>query len=177
MKKVSIIVPTYKRSNTIINIVNNVLRQDYPNFEIIIIDDNGIGKPEQKKTLSSLKPLLEKNDNIRYIPHKQNLGACSARNTGINESKGDYIAFLDDDDNWHPSFITNMITTAYQKNVDIIYSNFFRIDESGIYYNKNEKNYFGKIQTELFSGWCPATTSLFFIKKKYYLKTEVLIKN
>ena len=49
--------------------------------------------------------------------------------------------------------------------VEIAYSNFYRFDEEGLYYNQHEKYYHGDIQNELLKGWCPATTSLFCIKK------------
>lgn len=169
INKVSVIIPTYKRYKNISKIVENVLCQDYPNYEVIIIDDNGIGSSYQKNTFKSIERLLKQYNNLRYIAHDVNSGACIARNTGIKEAKGDYVAFLDDDDYWHHSFLTNMMSTILKERVDIAYSNFYRIDESGIFYNRKEKLYSGMIRTQLLNGWCPATTSLFFIKKSLLL--------
>lgn len=165
MDKASVIIPTYKRHHNISKVVKNVLLQDYPNFEILIIDDNGIGTSDQIETHKALLPLLQQYKNIRYICLESNSGACNARNKGIKEASGYYVAFLDDDDYWHPSFLSDMIATLIANNTDVAYSNFYRMDKHGIFFNKKEKFHDGNVRNELLMGWCPATTSLFCIKK------------
>ena len=96
MNLVSVVIPTYKRSNRLPIAINSVLSQTYSNVEIIVVDDNG----ENNHTLDTkkiLQPYLKKNQ-IKYICHQTNKGGCKARNTGAFAANGTYIAFLDDDD-------------------------------------------------------------------------------
>ncbi|WP_143594443.1 glycosyltransferase family A protein [Terribacillus sp. 7520-G] len=101
MDLVSIIVPTYNGSKTIRRALESALKQDYTNIEIIVVDDNGLGSSEQKKTEETIADLIEKY-NVTYIKHKVNINGSAARNTGVKSSKGKYIALLDDDDVYLP---------------------------------------------------------------------------
>lgn len=168
--KVSIIIPTYRRHDFIGNTIKNVLRQDYPNFEILIIDDNGRNTQNQICTFEAIKALISQNDNIRYICQEENSGVCCARNRGIQEANGQFVAFLDDDDFWHPSYLSEILLTIKNTNAGIVYANFYRLNEIGFFYNKKEKYYSGSINNALLEGWCPATTSLFCIKKNLLME-------
>lgn len=95
--KVSVIIPTYKRISTLERAINSVLNQTYKNFEVIIVDDNDPDTCERKKTEEILNKYKE-NTNVIYIKHEKNRNGAAARNTGIKNSKGKYICFLDDDD-------------------------------------------------------------------------------
>lgn len=97
---VSIIIPAYNKADLTIKTVESVLAQDYPALEIIVVDDGSTDSTELK--IKDLK------GNIIYI-RKQNGGACSARNLGIQASSGEYIAFLDCDDLYLPSKISRSI--------------------------------------------------------------------
>ncbi|WP_321289650.1 glycosyltransferase family 2 protein [uncultured Sunxiuqinia sp.] len=97
--KISIIIPTYKRPDSINEAVENCLSQTYENKEIIVIDDNGLNTDYQKRTQKNLRKYIN-SDEIKYFPLKDNWGACAARNFGIKKSSGKYIAFFDDDDEW-----------------------------------------------------------------------------
>ena len=92
---VSIIIPTYNRGNTIRRAIDSILRQTYSSYEILIIDDGSTDDTEAV--------IAECEDSrIRYVPLKHNQGAAHARNVGIQEAAGGYIAFLDSDDEWMP---------------------------------------------------------------------------
>lgn len=93
---VSVIITTYKGSETIAASIESVLRQSYSNIEILVIDDNGLGTIEQIKT----ELIVEKYVSVKYIAHKTNKNGSAARNTGIKNSHGEYICFLDDDDEY-----------------------------------------------------------------------------
>jgi len=90
---VSVIIPTYNSAKYIAEAIDSVLAQTYENFEIITIDDGSTDNTEEM-----LKPYMGK---ITYI-RKENGGPASARNRGIEISKGEFIAFLDADDVWLP---------------------------------------------------------------------------
>lgn len=98
---VSVIIPTYKGSDKIATAVDSVLSQTYKDIEAIVVDDNGIGTAEQIET----EKVIEKYKNVpnfKYIPHEVNKNGSAARNTGIRQAKGEYLCFLDDDDEYLP---------------------------------------------------------------------------
>ncbi|MCK5027387.1 MAG: glycosyltransferase [Candidatus Pacebacteria bacterium] len=96
MQKVSVIIPTYNRPELVKKAVGSVLDQTYIDYEIIVVDD-GL----KKRAEHELKEFIN-NGEITYIQHKESKGGGAARNTGIRAAKGEYIAFLDDDDQWKP---------------------------------------------------------------------------
>lgn len=96
---VSIIIPTYKRNNSLERAIKSVLRQTIDNFEIIVVDDND-EKSKYRKLNERMMRNYKDNDKIIYLKHKKNLNGSAARNTGIFHSKSKYVAFLDDDDEY-----------------------------------------------------------------------------
>lgn len=98
---VSVIIPTYKRSESLPKAINSVLAQSYDNIEIIIVDDNDPDTDYRKMTEHRMS-LYEDNDKVFYIKHPYNKNGSAARNTGFRASKGSYIMYLDDDDEFLP---------------------------------------------------------------------------
>ena len=94
---VSVIIPTYKRSDMLGRAIDSVLEQTYDNVEVIVVDDNSDGDDFRKAT-SALMLQYVNNPKVHYIQHERNMNGSAARNTGIIYSQGEYIAFLDDDD-------------------------------------------------------------------------------
>lgn len=94
---VSVIIPTFKGSNTIRRAILSLFRQSYKSIEVIVVDDNGEGSEEQRKTQKQVERFSNVMS-IKYIAHKQNRNGAAARNTGMNQASGEYFAFLDDDD-------------------------------------------------------------------------------
>lgn len=105
---VSVIIPTYKSANIISRAVESVLNQTYKHIEILVIDDNSPDWPERAETEIVMQNYTGYS-NIRYIKHSENKNGAAARNTGIQHSKGEYIAFLDDDDWFMPVKIEKQI--------------------------------------------------------------------
>jgi glycosyltransferase involved in cell wall biosynthesis len=110
---VSVVIPTYARSQYICRAINSVLNQTYQNIEIIVVDDNGENTDNQLATCKMLKPYIEKQQ-IRYIAHKTNQNGSAARNTGIFNAKGEYICLLDDDDEFFPEKIEKQVHALNQ---------------------------------------------------------------
>lgn len=126
---VSVIVPTFNREKTILRAINSICEQTYKNIEIIIVDD--CSTDNTKNVIESLH-----NNNIVYLRHDKNKGACAARNTGIEAASGDYISFLDSDDEWLPTKIEKQIKFLEQNKADIVFcSHTFYYDFNG---NKSE---------------------------------------
>lgn len=102
---VSVIVPTYKRPINLDTAVKSILEQSYENFEIFIVNDNGLDSEYNAET-DKIVSMLQENDQhncIHYVKHSKNRNGAAARNTGIMLSRGQYIAFLDDDDMYLPN--------------------------------------------------------------------------
>ncbi len=91
---VSIIIPTYNRSEMLDKAIKSALEQTYKNIEIIVVDDNANNEEEREKT----KLIVSKYPNVLLLQNETNLGGALTRNNGIINSNGKYIAFLDDDD-------------------------------------------------------------------------------
>lgn len=105
---VSIIIPTYKRSQYLCRSIESILSQTYKNIEIIVVDDNGIGTEFQKNTYEQLQRYIEA-EQITYIVHQVNKNGSAARNTGFRASKGEFVSFLDDDDYYKHDFVNESL--------------------------------------------------------------------
>jgi glycosyltransferase involved in cell wall biosynthesis len=102
--KISAVIPVYARQATGVRAIRSVLAQSEPIFEIVVVDD---GSPEP----FFLPDDLASNSKIRLI-RQDNAGASAARNRGVSEARGDYVAFLDSDDYWLPGKIAAQIETV-----------------------------------------------------------------
>lgn len=94
---VSVVIPTYGGNPSIECSVDSVLSQEYDPFEVIVVDDNNPGTEERIATETLMKKYNDE-PRVIYIQHEKNRNGAAARNTGVNAAKGEYIAFLDDDD-------------------------------------------------------------------------------
>jgi len=122
---VSVITPTYKRPEKLREAIETALNQTYTNFEIIVVDD---GSPD------SLEPVVCDFDDprIRFHRLESNRGANVARNEGIKKSKGEYIAFLDDDDRWKNSKIEKQVDVLEnQETVGVCYTGQLFVNSDG----------------------------------------------
>ena len=161
---VSVIIPTYNRTNLIGGAIQSVLNQTFQDFEIIVIDDGSTDNTEE--TVNSFN-----NIKIRYISHSNNRGVSAARNTGIRASRGEYIALLDSDDEWLPGKLDKQIKVLQSESseVGVVYSDLFYIDENGKNMNKlrnPEKG--GYIYEDLLSKNCMSPPSTLLIKKECF---------
>src|SRR3989344_9465085 len=95
MPKVSVVIPTHNRPELLKRAVNSVFSQTYKDFEIIVVDD-GLEK-RGDDVMDSFN-----DSRLKYIQHPEEKGGSAARNTGIKNASGEFIAFLDDDDEWLP---------------------------------------------------------------------------
>lgn len=111
---VSVIIPTYKRSSNLKRAIDSVLVQTYTNIEIIVVDDNGYESYFRNETEAVMDEYIDL-ENVIYIQHITNLNGAAARNTGLIAASGQYIAFLDDDDEW--------LVDKLDKQMDFLLSN------------------------------------------------------
>jgi glycosyltransferase involved in cell wall biosynthesis len=111
MVQVSVITPTYNREETLPRTIESVLNQTYDKFEYIIVDDASTDKTEE--VVRSYK-----DSRINYIKHETNLRQGAARNTGIQHANGDYVAFIDSDDEWREKKLENQVAELEERSRD-----------------------------------------------------------
>ena len=113
--KISIIIPSYNRAETIDWAIKSVLNQTYQNFEIVVVDDSP--NNETEKVVKSFN-----DSRIKYIHNKERTNLPKARNQGVRESSPDskYIAFLDDDDEFLSRFLEKTVKILEETNVDVV---------------------------------------------------------
>ena len=100
MQKVSVVVPTYNYGRFIGEAIESVFRQTHPVVEVVVVDDGSTDGTEATVSEFGIA--------VRYISQK-NAGVCEARNRGVAESSGEFIAFLDADDIWEPTKIEKQL--------------------------------------------------------------------
>lgn len=122
---ISIIMPAFNAQKFLSESIASVIAQTYTNWELIIIDD---GSTDKTKKIIEL--FCEKDHRIQYI-FQPNGKQGKARNTGINNSKGSYIAFLDADDFWLKDKLEKQVKLLEVTGADLIFSDIAIIDEYG----------------------------------------------
>ncbi|WP_122088216.1 glycosyltransferase family 2 protein [Halalkalicoccus subterraneus] len=158
---VSVIIPTYNRRCLLSNAIDSVNSQTYKNIEIIIVDDGS--EEDIKEVVNSFDC-----KNIIYIRHENNKGGSVARNTGIEHAEGDYIAFLDSDDEWRLDKIEKQVNKieASDKDIDIVYCDYLKgLSSSSQLLLKPHDLREGDIHKDLLSGWMNIMTSQLLIKQ------------
>ena len=110
---VSVVMPCYNGADFISETIDSVLAQTYENWELLIIDDGS-----SDNSLEIVKSYAATDPRIRPIS-QANAGSAAARNNGIKQARGQYIALLDSDDLWLPEFLESQITFMKSKNASI----------------------------------------------------------
>lgn len=124
---VTAIITTYCREIDIIDrAVRSIKNQTYPEIELLIVDDND---PSSQYSIDLVKYCQE--NSIKYLSQGENKGACSARNYGIENASGKYIAFLDDDDEWLPDKIMMQVQAIeMDETIGLVYCGGYIYNES-----------------------------------------------
>lgn len=114
---VSIIIPCYNSSDTIQRAIDSIMRQSFQDIELIIVDDASNDSGILTKKINSYE-----DSRIKYFRHEINKNGSAARNTGIKMAIGDYIFFLDADDEWTPEHVKNSLAYLNNQSNRIVYS-------------------------------------------------------
>ena len=127
---ISVVIPLYNKKASIANTLNSVLAQTYQNFEIVIVND--------ESTDGSVSEVERFKDSRIRIINQKNGGVSSARNRGIHEAKGKYVAFLDADDEWDKDYLLTINELVLSYSDCSIYATRYRtLDKEGV--SKNIK--------------------------------------
>lgn len=129
MKTCSIVIPAYNSAKTIERTLESVFVQDYPNLEIIVVNDGSTDNTEQV--------LKKYSDKINYY-YQTNAGVSIARNLGFEKSTGEYIQYLDADDLLAEGKISKQIQAIEENEADVAYGDWMRFTENDFVYKELE---------------------------------------
>jgi glycosyltransferase involved in cell wall biosynthesis/protein-L-isoaspartate O-methyltransferase len=145
MPKVSVIIATYNRSGFVCDAIDSALKQSFKDCEIIVVDDGSTD--DTKQVLSKY------GSSINYL-YQDNQGRASARNSGIKLAKGEYLAFLDDDDIWVPDKLQKQVEFLNSHpNIGLIHTFTETIDEQKNLLRNHTQNMLKLYKTALKIGY------------------------
>ena len=127
---ITIVVPTFKRTDYLERLLNSIKNQTFKNYEVIVVDD---ASPNSEEYLELSKRFEVVFDDFRYVRKTLNSGAPNSRNLGAKLSKYSWLSFVDDDDEWLPDKLLNQIKIIRepQTHLGIVYSWTDAIDQKG----------------------------------------------
>jgi glycosyltransferase involved in cell wall biosynthesis len=111
---VSVIIPTYNRPEQLVAAIHSVRAQTFRDFEILVVDDGGVDVSKLIRTIDDRR--------LTYIRHESNKGIAATRNTALRSAKGNYIAYLDDDDEYNPNHLETLVQTLESSQAKVAYT-------------------------------------------------------
>ena len=143
---VSVIIPTYKRGEPLTRALHSLTEQTYKNIEVVLVNDcteeEWISRVEE--TASRYRDAL----NINLIHNKGKHGSAAARDAGIENAKGAYVTFLDDDDLYLPQKIESQLAAMIASDADFSITDLEQYDENGKFVEKRERTYIQSTESE-----------------------------
>lgn len=175
--KLSIIVPVYNAEKFIDRCMQSIYAQTFTDYEIILVNDGS-----KDNSAKICKSYAEKDSRITFID-KENGGAGSARNAGIEIAKGEYLAFPDVDDWFEPSMYEELYSLAKRKDYDMIFSgvNYYADDGKTVKYNYTancgDREYLAQADCRKNIMDFFPTTTIFDVPWNKFYKRKVAIDN
>src|SRR5687767_6242589 len=120
---ISVVVPAFNVASYIGEALDSVFKQTLSSFEIIVVNDGSADTPELEQQLERFQ------GRIVYL-QQENRGAAAARNAALRVARGEFVAFLDADDRWLPTFLEEQITFLKLKGADLVYSDALLVGDS-----------------------------------------------
>lgn len=175
MIKVSVIVPVYNVELYLRECLDSIINQTLKEIEILCIDDCGTDN-----SYNILEEYAKKDNRIKIISHKENKGLGPARNTGIKESKGEYISFIDSDDYISKDYYENLYKTAKKYDSDVVNTLNIKFDRnkklSKFYYTFTDKEFEGSWNLNDIENSFSKKSIAPYVWNKIY-KTSFLLEN
>lgn len=126
MPRVSIILPTYNAQKTLKKTIDSVREQTFSDWELLILDD-----ASTDDTVAIARECEGQDDRIRVIVNSGNQGVAATRNRGIQEARGEYVAFLDSDDTWLSGKLERQIEKLEESGADLCYTSYAIVNLRG----------------------------------------------
>lgn len=140
INKVSVIIPTYKRETKyLLRAINSIKNQTYRNTEVVVVDDN-LPDSEYRKQIIEFMQQYHDDSHVIYIINPTNMGGSLARNNGIKAATGDYITFLDDDDEYLPEKIEKQLKFMLDNESDMSFTDLKLVNENKVIIDYREYN-------------------------------------
>lgn len=136
---VSVVMSTYRRTDTLRKALLSLVSQTYKNFEVVLIDDNADSEWTEK--VRQIVDDMEGKITIKYIVNEENLGSSVSRNRGVFMAQGEYITFLDDDDIYLPEKIERQLADLISTQADYGITDLFLYDENEKLIDKRVRSY------------------------------------
>lgn len=162
---VSVIIPTFNRSELVVKAIDSVLNQTYPNIEVIVIDDCS--------TDNTISVLEKYGNKIRYHRNDVNSYVGFTRNYGVSLAKGEYIAFLDSDDCWLHNKLEVQISWMKINKFDISVTSFYTYNKNINSLARKDRRYASELRfIDILYGIYIAPGSTLVMKREYFLSIE-----
>ena len=145
---VSVIVPTFRRQDHLARALNSLIRQTYKPLEIVIVDDNGNIEWNKKVQSIICQVFRDERHNMKYICNASNMGSAEARNIAIKSASGEYISFLDDDDEYLPQKIERQLSHMISEQSDYSITDMYLFHENGRLVEKRTRHYIKNYSTK-----------------------------
>ncbi len=162
--KVSVIIPFYNRSKIVIRAIKSVLKQTHKNYEILVINDGSTDD------ITEVKKIAKENKKIKLINVKPNKGAANARNVGIDNATGSYVAFLDSDDVFEPKKLEIQLLKMVAAKSLVSHTSYYRKGFNKTVLFNSGKQTGNMIPTLIWS--CQIATPTVMIKKEFLNKNN-----
>lgn len=163
--KVSVVIPFYNRINQTIASVNSALKQNYKNIEVILVNDaSTVG-------INKILNIVKDNANIKLINLKKNAGPAAARNAGILAASGEYIAFLDSDDEFMRNKIDHQLSEMIKHNNTVSYTPYLKRSSDGDVVMRDQ-NLTGMVVPKIIHS-CVIATPTVVIKKSFLTDNNI----
>lgn len=173
---VSVIVPTFKRPDSLLIALDSILSQSYSNLEVLVVNDNLRGTEWDVGTELLLVDASGRDTRLRHIHTEGGTGGGAARNLACRQAKGEYLAFLDDDDEFMPDKIETQLFFMLEHGLDMSWQDISWCDEKGHLVEHRRLNHcrdfsrVGLLRAHLLTPISP--TSIYMLKKEIYDRTE-----
>lgn len=164
---ISVVVPVYKVESVLGDCLDSICNQTYKNLEIILVDD---GSPDN---CGRICDEYEKKDHRIRVIHQKNQGLSAARNNGLEQSSGEYIAFVDSDDILHKEFYNLMMQALKYTGADMSVCNMMKIERKDI----QKKFLYQKIENPRAKIISPKEACSWFYQEKYRDSTALAAVN
>jgi glycosyltransferase involved in cell wall biosynthesis len=162
--QVSVIIPTCNRPGSLPTAIRSVLDQSFSDFELIIIDD------ASDESVNDIVKACD-DDRVRWIRNERRRGAAAARNTGIRKTGGEFVAFLDDDDEWYPEKLDRQVSVLLRSPPEIgaVYTGYNVVNRhEGKIRSQMLPVHKGDLSSQLLRGNCVGSTSCMMLRRKCF---------
>lgn len=163
--RVSSVIPFYNRPKLLKRAVDSVIAQSYQNIELIVVDDASTNATVETALSGRREEMDNRFERVVLHRHERNLGVSVARNTGVELSNGEYVAFLDDDDVWEPRKINKQIRVMSEDGVGLVYCGVRRVGPDGAIRSVYKPSQDGNVIRNLLMGNITGTTSTVLLEK------------